>query len=278
MNYGVIYDRIVERAWFRKLKQGEWHHVVPCCMGGKGMAVIQLTFKEHFVVHQLLVRMYPWGRRLIYAANLMASRAGSGREYAWIRKKVAEDMIGNKRGVGRVVSIKERERTSKFHKGNKWNYGRKLSEEARAKISKGNSGKKRTKEQCDLLRKRMLGVSPPNKGVPLSQEMKDRISRALMGHKHSVETKEKMRKAKLGRRLGVSGHKQTEETRRKISEKMSGVPKSEETKRKMSDAQRGNKHALGLIRGPMSDEHKRKMIESKRRNVELKKELYEKNR
>lgn len=277
MNYGVIYDSIVERAWFRKLKHGEWHHVVPCCMGGKGMAVIHLTFKEHFVVHQLLVRMYPWNRRLVYAANLMASRVGNGREYSWIRKKVAENMMGNKRGEGRVVSTREREKISKFHKGNKWNLGHKLSEEARVKISKSRMGIKFTEEHCRRLSQSLMGREAYNKGVLCPQEVRGKISKKLTGLKQSEATKEKRSRSLIGKRLGVSGHKQTCETRKQISQKMKGVLKSEETRRRMSEAQRGNSHALGLIRGKMSEEHKRKIIESRRRKVELKKELYEKN-
>ncbi len=278
MNYGIIHDKIIENAWLRNLKQGEWHHVVPCCMGGKGAATIHLSFKEHFVIHQLLVRMYPSNRRLLYAANLMASRGNNGRKYAWIRKKVADDMIGNKRGMGRIVTAEEREKTAMFHKGNRWNLGHRLSEETRRKISKGNSGKKRTKEQCDRLSQSLMGRRSSNKGIKLSQETRDKISKKLTGLKQSKETREKRSKSLIGKRLGIPGHKQTGETRKQISDKMKGIPKSEETRRRMSEAQRGNNHALGLIRGPMSEEHIRKLVESRKRNSELKKELYEKNR
>ena len=266
VNYGRCYDRIIERAWLRVDGPGEWHHVVPCCMGGKKLPVVRLTYKEHFVAHILLVKMYPRAYRLIWAANLMANRWGSGRNYAWLRAQLRQQMLGNTFGTGHKLSLTARKKISAFHTGNKWNLGKHLSKEAKAKISAVHKGRIFTLEHRDKLRRARLGKSPSNKGTPCSAEARAKISASLTGRVQSPETIEKRRRSLTGKRKGVPGHKQSPDARARIAQALRGRPKSEETRRKMSEAQRGNTHALGLIRGPMSAEHKLKMLLSREQN------------
>jgi hypothetical protein len=58
--YTSTYDRIIERARSRELNEGfERHHVLPKSMGGANDAsnIVRLTYREHFLCHELLVKM-----------------------------------------------------------------------------------------------------------------------------------------------------------------------------------------------------------------------------
>ena len=62
MNYKKIYDSLIERGKNRNLNEyGEKHHIVPKCLGGsnKKENLVKLTPEEHYVAHQLLVKIYP---------------------------------------------------------------------------------------------------------------------------------------------------------------------------------------------------------------------------
>lgn len=53
------YDAIMDRARYRDLDgHGEWHHVLPKALGGDDdpRNLVQLTYREHFLAHWLLVK------------------------------------------------------------------------------------------------------------------------------------------------------------------------------------------------------------------------------
>ena len=77
MNYTTHYQRLIARARIRALTgYRERHHVIPRCMGGDDSPtnLVGLTPEEHYVAHQLLVKMYPWSKKLLSAVVLMAQR------------------------------------------------------------------------------------------------------------------------------------------------------------------------------------------------------------
>lgn len=99
MNYEKHYNMLMERSKNRTLSgYVEKHHILPKCLGGtddtENIAV--LTPEEHFVAHQLLIKMYPGNRDLIYATQLMtvhhtASRTNN-KLFGWLRKQCAVAM------------------------------------------------------------------------------------------------------------------------------------------------------------------------------------------
>lgn len=128
MNYSKHYNLLIKKARNRVLNcYSEIHHVVPKCLGGTDdeSNLIRLTSEEHFVAHQLLMKMYPGNRKLIHAAILMnASSDGQKRnnkQYGWLRRKLSDNMKGNKLRFGAVVSqtfkenMKGHERTAKSY-------------------------------------------------------------------------------------------------------------------------------------------------------------------
>jgi hypothetical protein len=98
MNYKLIYENLVERGQLRTSIVGykERHHIIPRCMGGSDDTsnLVELTPEEHFLAHQLLVKIYPTSINLWRAALLMASgnpATNKGRNnnklYGWLKRK-----------------------------------------------------------------------------------------------------------------------------------------------------------------------------------------------
>ena len=74
----------------------EKHHVVPKCLGGANTKdnIVQLTAEEHFVAHQLLVKIHPNVNALWSAAILMTAHRNGKRVnnkiYAWLKQGYAK--------------------------------------------------------------------------------------------------------------------------------------------------------------------------------------------
>ena len=97
MDYVKIYDSLIERARNRKLTCFvEKHHVVPRCLGGsnKPSNRVELTPEEHYVAHQLLIKIHPRNHKLIYATNMMTADRPGNKLYGWIRKKLSAARSG----------------------------------------------------------------------------------------------------------------------------------------------------------------------------------------
>jgi len=107
MDYERIYHALIDRARDRFLHQySERHHVIPRCMGGSDELVnlVRLTPEEHFVAHQLLVKMYPKERKLKFALQAMLMDTGNqkrkNKAYGWLRRLVSENMRTNNPNAG----------------------------------------------------------------------------------------------------------------------------------------------------------------------------------
>jgi hypothetical protein len=100
--------------------------------------LILLTAKEHFIAHQLLVKMYPEEIKLVFALRMMCAASNkhirNNKEYEWIRKCHAEAMS---------ISQKGKSYGFKFPKGhqltageNNGMFGKRHSNETKEKQSK----------------------------------------------------------------------------------------------------------------------------------------------
>ena len=102
MNYEMIYEQLIQRGQQRGELEGykERHHIIPRCMGGGDGEenLVELTPEEHYVAHQLLVKMHPENHLLVYAAHCLskitsASKnhwGASNKKYGWLRKRHSE--------------------------------------------------------------------------------------------------------------------------------------------------------------------------------------------
>jgi len=177
MNYRKHYDLLINRAKARDLGANiyvEKHHIVPKCLGGSNNIdnIVKLTPREHFVAHQLLVKIYPESPRLAYAAFLMTQSNSkysrvNNRLYGWLKESLSVSIKGkNNPMYGKTHTPETRKRISEATKGRKL-YGEK----------NGMFGKTHTKEAKEKMSKTFQ-----EKGHP------------WLGRKHSEETKAKMSK------------------------------------------------------------------------------------
>lgn len=97
MNYKKHYDLLISRAKTRTLDiYTEKHHIIPKCIGGSNNPdnLVKLTPEEHYVAHQLLIKIYPNVDALVYAAKRMTSQSNilqrRNKLYGWLRKKHRE--------------------------------------------------------------------------------------------------------------------------------------------------------------------------------------------
>jgi len=77
--YTHWYYNIINRAKTRSLNDyKEKHHIIPKCMGGDNTKnnLVELTAREHFVCHRLLVKMVPvaFKQKMVYAIWSMANK------------------------------------------------------------------------------------------------------------------------------------------------------------------------------------------------------------
>ena len=103
MNYQKIYDSLIERAKNRIIDPNgiyERHHIIPRCMGGTDDSenITSLTPEEHYIAHQLLVKIYPDNYALAKAACMMIPNRKSNKLYGWLRRRFSIAMSVSQRG------------------------------------------------------------------------------------------------------------------------------------------------------------------------------------
>lgn len=154
MNYKLIYDKLIDRGITRNLEAGyEKHHIIPKCMGGddSNANLVKLTPEEHYVAHQLLVKIYPDSNGLKYAVLMMTlstkKMLRNNKSYGWIRRQVTNAKKGSKltdstklkisnslKGLTAPKKVRgtpeSKQRMSDAQKG------KKLSEETKAKMGR----------------------------------------------------------------------------------------------------------------------------------------------
>lgn len=126
MDYAKIYNKLMERAKGRKLDcYKESHHIIPRCMGGLDDSdnLVDLTASEHFLAHQLLVKMYPDEPKLAFAVRMLAQTTSlnvgriNNKMFSWLRERAAKANGDIHRG--RPASDYKRKRISEGRKAGK---------------------------------------------------------------------------------------------------------------------------------------------------------------
>ena len=216
MNYQTHYARLIDRARYRVLiGYFERHHVVPRCMGGGNASanIVRLTAEEHYVAHQLLIKIHPANYQLAHAAVWMAKRASGNKAYGWIRRRHAEAV--SKRQVGTIKTPDQCRKISESKKGKP----HPRTPEWTAKIAASNRGRKHSAETIAKITNHNIG-NTYNLGRKFTAE-----HRAKIGISHIGNTN----------RLGAQNSK---EHRQKISAALRGHVLTDETRAKIGDAQR----------------------------------------
>lgn len=88
-----------------------------------------MTPEEHYVAHQLLVKIHPENRKLVFAASMMCngSNGRNNKRYGWLKKKFAEACRQEKLGKtawNKGIKMGPNPKISASRKGQKtWNKG-----------------------------------------------------------------------------------------------------------------------------------------------------------
>jgi hypothetical protein len=115
MNYLSIYNQIINRAKNSNRRKRnisdpkyiyyEKHHIIPKCLGGTNdkSNFVLLTGSEHFLAHQLLVKIYPDQHKLVFALRSLCGRKNknhirNNKEYDWIKRLISETSSKSQKG------------------------------------------------------------------------------------------------------------------------------------------------------------------------------------
>ena len=126
MNYKKIYDNLVLRGKNRILDSyTETHHIIPRCVGGSNDVenLVKLTPEEHYLAHQLLIKIYNGNHSLIRAAMMMRCNRPTNKLYGWLRRKYA--LIASAAQTG----------TRNTQYGTKWIHSKLLQENKKIKFN-----------------------------------------------------------------------------------------------------------------------------------------------
>lgn len=152
MNYQRHYDLLIERARTRTLSgYCEEHHIIPKCLGGSNLPenLVLLTAEEHFVAHQLLVKMHPGNGKLLWAISAMRNATGkmvrNNKMYGWLRKRFAEYISQVSKGRTASPETREKQRLAKLGKKRGPH-----SPETKQKMSEASKGKPKSDKHKSL--------------------------------------------------------------------------------------------------------------------------------
>lgn len=145
MNYLHVYLDLIRKAKTRdKNFKGENHHYFPKCIFGDNDKTVKLTFKEHFVAHRLLAKIFEqryglyheYTRKLNQAIHRMVYSNTLRNDPTELQKQIANecmskakmfksrpDMVGKKYfGASEETILQLKEKVSKTRTGMKTNY------------------------------------------------------------------------------------------------------------------------------------------------------------
>ena len=204
MNNERIYKQLIERAKSEnRVKSNEIyyenHHIIPKCKNGgdEELNLVLLTAREHFLAHWLLVKIYNYDGKLIYAFNSFcrdSTRHGkrcTSRLYKYARELYIKYLKENdewKRKVSNTMKtlvwiknietkecIRITEDTVREFLDIGWQRGRIIehrvspTQQTKDKISLGNKGKIHTEEQ-----RRINGLATKDR-IWINNGIKDRM-------------------------------------------------------------------------------------------------------
>lgn len=187
MNYKLHYDKLVNRGKNRILPADvhtESHHIIPKCMNGSNdiFNLVDLTPEEHFLAHQLLVKIFPGVTDLICAAHLMCydqtGKRLNNKLFGWIKRRLAEATSIRFKEVNRGPQERSicpycnkeggKSTMTRYHFENCINHPNKDLQ----KINKIKRKGKPQSEETKAKRKETQKDNPPHKGKLHSKETK----------------------------------------------------------------------------------------------------------
>jgi len=180
MDYTKIYYQLIKRAKCRN-QQGyvESHHIIPRCIGGGDSSdnLVNLTAKEHYIVHRLLTEIYPQSIELRYAFWMMCSMKADNQQRYQVSARVYEYAKS-------LILTKSEDHKAKIRESLKQAYASGKRESSR--------GRKMPKSFGEAISQGKKGMIGTNLGIPMTAQQKKKISSTLSGHKVKQDTRDKI--------------------------------------------------------------------------------------
>lgn len=193
--YEKWYNSIINNCKQKTYKDDEYrevHHIVPICLGGTDdiSNLVEVSAKEHIILHKLLREIYPSCPGLILALKAMTlsnsrskrtdaiERSFSTKELARLREDSAKAQIGKEK------SLETRRKLSKSLRGRKFTelWKQNLSNSAKKRVARlGNNFKGKHHSNSSI--QKMLktrednGISYKGKNNPNSKKVIDQDGR-----------------------------------------------------------------------------------------------------
>lgn len=168
----VKFIKSIQKKGTRQLEYVEKHHIVPKSIDSSISDLIVLTYREHFIAHLILLRIFPIGslyrQKMTYALHRMCYRDSN---------KISTASIV----TSRVFEVIRKEYKKSVSGINSPLYGKPRSEEVKEKLRIANTGKTLSIEA----RKKL---SESLKGRIVSEETRKKLSKLQKGHKVSQTT------------------------------------------------------------------------------------------
>lgn len=163
MNYQKIHDAIIANAKIRTTDEyTEKHHIIPRCMSGTNdkINLVRLLAREHFLIHWMLVKIYPENNKLKFAFHLMTVRDKNQKRYTSKSYKYARKLHA------KAISVTLKGVSNPNKARIPWNKGKigVYSEDTLKRISTT-----------------LTGSIPWNKGIPQTEEQKIANSKSHLG-------------------------------------------------------------------------------------------------
>jgi len=168
MDYIKIYKALMDKADGRELVEGEYyetHHKKPTAIGGSNDKnnLVKLTYREHFISHWLLHRIFPENRELAASFHIMAygkswrSSRSKRSSYVPSSRTLEEARLAKvfaRKGTKHTEETLEKmKQAAKIRKENglKRKPNPPITEETREKMRLAKLGKKRSDEVCEAI-------------------------------------------------------------------------------------------------------------------------------
>lgn len=216
--YTTWYYNIINNARYRELTgYMEKHHILPKSLGGDDSAnnIVNLTAKEHFICHLLLVHMVDGGDmkyKMTCAALMMANLKGPGQKRYRITSRTYSLLKKERVVSDNTKKLMSESQLIRFSHNHGTFLGRKHSDSTRKKMSISASKPKSDAWKLSASKNRKGRVAP-NKGIPHSEDTKKKISDSLKGEKnpfygktHTLEQRQRKSKEKLSAEKKVCPH------------------------------------------------------------------------
>ena len=212
MNYMSLYHKLTSVN--TNLQFFETHHIIPKCMGGddSDANLVNLTYRQHYITHKLLTKIYPNNKKIATAFKLMVfknrGKYYNSRDFEKAREEHIKSMIENNPMYN--ASSKEKMRQTminKYQDGWTPRVGKTHSDETRNLISENRKGK-------------MCGENHPHFGKTFSEKTKRLISESRNKNAHLYDKP------------------RTEEVKKKISDSLAGRVRTNDHSRAISEAKK----------------------------------------